>query len=189
MKHTNKIRIIGGQWKRRNLPFIPVKNLRPSPDSVRETLFNWLQANIVDADCLDLFAGSGALGFEAISRGANSAILVEKNAHQARQLQQNKQLLETDKIEVIAMDAFRFLQHYQGQSFNLIFLDPPFEHTILPKVFQLLIARKLIAPSAKIYVERQKSDLSLLLPENWHIIRQTTCGLVQSFLISTSRVE
>ncbi len=107
-KNSNTLRIIGGEWRSRKLPFVDAPGLRPTPDRIRETLFNWLQGNIHGANCIDMFAGSGALGFEALSRGAKDVIFIEKNAACVTQLNANLALLNTE-AKVIQSDALSFL--------------------------------------------------------------------------------
>lgn len=168
------------------LPFPSAKDLRPSPDRVRETVFNWLQWHIPGANCLDLFAGSGAFGFEAASRDAKTVTLVENNALVVKQLKHNATLLGADNVRIVQQDAVHFLRQYDAAPLDIIFLDPPFSTTIFPEIYEVIQTRQLLSVNAKIYIERQISTEPLPLPANWHIIRQTTCGLVQSYLISTS---
>ncbi|MFZ1575209.1 MAG: 16S rRNA (guanine(966)-N(2))-methyltransferase RsmD, partial [Chromatiaceae bacterium] len=125
-----RLRIVGGEWRGRRLPVLDQPGLRPTPDRVRETLFNWLAPLIRGAWCLDLFAGSGALGFEAASRGADRVVMIEKLANVARVLHENKLLLDARQIEVIHTDAGPWLAG-QAEPFNLVFLDPPFAEDLL----------------------------------------------------------
>ena len=120
-----RLRIVGGEWRGRRLPVLDQPGLRPTPDRVRETLFNWLAPLITGARCLDLFAGSGALGFEAASRGAGRVVMIEKSANVVRVLRENRLLLDARQVEVIHADAGPWLAG-QAEPFDLVFLDPPF---------------------------------------------------------------
>ena len=120
---NNQLRIIGGKWRGRKIKFPDIEGLRPTPDRVRETLFNWLSPVIIGAKCLDLFAGSGALGFEALSRGASKTVFVDSNNLVTQQLQYNQQLFQCSDIEIHKMSAEQYLQTTE-KSFDIIFLDP-----------------------------------------------------------------
>ena len=177
----NTLRIIGGRWRSRRLPFISVPNLRPTPDRVRETLFNWLQADIAQARCLDLFAGSGALGLEALSRGASELVFVEKNKAAAQRLVLNLECLNaSDSVE--NRDAESYLSS-QTQAFDIIFLDPPFRQAILPKILDLIIQHQLLMPEGLIYLEQEAEDI--LNPNRWGLkcIKATQAGQVKSYLL------
>ena len=180
-----QVRIIGGRWRSRKLWFPNTKNLRPSPDAVRETLFNWLQHDIHDSHCLDLFAGSGALGFEAASRGAASVVMVESDPETARQLNRNKSLLKAEENVIIVNSvASQFIDNCD-QQFDLLFLDPPFESGQLERSSMQIENSHILAPGALVYIESPKNNIPLSIPPSWHIIRQKTRGLVQSTLIET----
>ncbi len=179
----NKIRIIGGQWRSRQLPFQDFPGLRPTPARVRETLFNWLQHDIVGSRCLDLYAGSGALGFEAASRGAKQVIQVEKNPQICRQLQANAQLLKANQLRLIQQDVFRYLATGEQQPFDIIFLDPPFKQNLAVQTCQWLEEKRWLADDARIYVEVEKGLSLAGLPENWHLLRQKTAGEVDYYLM------
>lgn len=157
-KGSGSLRIIGGQWKGRKLPVASVPGLRPTPDRIRETLFNWLQWDIQQARCLDLFAGSGALGLEAASRGAKPVVLIEKHPKAASQLQQVITMLpaeQTQSLHLLNEDAYRFLQA-QHEAFDLIFLDPPYRKQHLAKVLDLITQNKLLKPYGMIYLEQEQ---------------------------------
>lgn len=180
---SNLLRIIGGEWRSRRLTFADAPHLRPTPDRVRETLFNWLQGRIVGAHCLDLFAGSGALGFEALSRGAKQVIMVEKHTAAANALRQNSQLLPATGAQLINDDALRYLQR-ATERFDIIFLDPPFRQDFLPKVLNLINTRGLLNTDGLIYLE-QEAEAALDFSEfGLAIYRQTKAGQVQSLLLS-----
>lgn len=149
-EQRNKVRIIGGAWRRRLLPFPDAQGLRPTPDRVRETLFNWLGQELDGQDCLDLFAGSGALGFEAASRGARRVLMVEKNRTAAQSLDANRRTLEAANVEVRQADALMMLAGLP-ERFDLIFLDPPFDLDLLPQL--LPKALPLLKDGGYIYIE------------------------------------
>ncbi len=181
----NTLRIIAGQWRGRKLPFPDQQGLRPTPDRVRETLFNWLQPVIPGSRCLDLFSGSGALGLEALSRGAASAVLVDSSTAVVGQLRRNLQLLNADNAEVVQSSAQSWLAHNQQLSagFDLVFLDPPFRQGMLEQCCELLEQSELLSPGARIYVEAEKELSPLPLPQNWQLLRQKDCGQLTSYLL------
>ncbi|WP_417069346.1 16S rRNA (guanine(966)-N(2))-methyltransferase RsmD [Niveibacterium terrae] len=148
----NQLRIVGGQWRSRRLTFTEAPGLRPTPDRVRETLFNWLGQDLQGWNCLDLFAGSGALGFEAASRGAARVTLLEQNPQVFAALRQNAELLGGTALHCVRGDALRFLAKC-GERFDLILLDPPFRMDWLPKLEKEL--PRLIAEGGAIYVEAE----------------------------------
>jgi len=154
--NNNSLRIIGGIWRSRRIHFIDSPEIRPTPDRVRETVFNWLAAYIHGAKCLDLFAGSGALGFEAKSRGARKVVLVEKDPHIAATLNEQKNLLsaqENDQqIEISNQNALTYL-HSAKQPFDIIFLDPPFASDLIEQVVVVVIERQLLSENGLLYIE------------------------------------
>ena len=183
---SGRVRIIGGKWKRRLITFPANRSLRPSPDAVRETLFNWINADLAGAHCLDLFAGSGVLGFEAVSRGAKSAVLVESDARACRSIQENTRLLGAEpEIQIYRGRAESYLAH-TDQQFDLVFMDPPFAAILVGEICGALDANGLCATGAKIYIESAKSNLPLPIPSSWNIIRESTRGSVQSTLVQVS---
>lgn len=147
---SNQVRIIGGQWRRRVLHFPDLPGLRPTPDRVRETLFNWLGQRLAGQRCLDLFAGSGALGFEAASRGARSVTLVERDRQAWAGLRATRELLAADQVELVLADGTAWLASCRD-TFDLIFLDPPFQSGVLERVLPEAATR--LAPEGKIYAE------------------------------------
>ena len=146
-----EVRIIGGLWKRSKLPVGLLPGLRPTPDRVRETLFNWLGGDLSGWRCLDAFAGSGALGFEAASRGAAAVTLLEREARQARSLEESKQRLKADMLQVVATDALSWMRRGAPASFELIFVDPPYDSDLLGPA--LAAAARLAVPGGYIYLE------------------------------------
>jgi 16S rRNA (guanine966-N2)-methyltransferase len=150
---ANEVRIIGGNWKGRKLRFPDAPGLRPTLGRVRETLFNWLSLRIAGARCLDLFAGSGALGFEALSRGAANVMLVEANRHAAQALRENASRLGAGSACMIrCASATRFLRETGGE-WDVIFLDPPFEAALLDDTLARILAGGWLAPGGVIYFE------------------------------------
>ncbi len=146
-----EVRIIGGAWKRSKLPVSLLPGLRPTPDRVRETLFNWLGADLAGWRCLDAFAGSGALGFEAASRGAASVLLLERESRQARSLEESKLRLKADMLQVVATDALSWMRRSAPDAFELVFIDPPFGSDLLGPA--LAAAARLLVPHGYIYLE------------------------------------
>lgn len=168
------IRIIGGDWRGRKLPVLDIEGLRPTSDRVRETLFNWLQFEIASKRCLDVFAGSGALGFEAKSRGAAEVLMLEKSEAVARQLKQNAQLLKTQAIEVQTTDSLQYLAYPAKQTFDLVFIDPPFNQNLVQPTLDTLFANGWVNHQAWLYIEQEKSLDWPTLPSGWQIYREKT---------------
>lgn len=181
---TSTVRIISGRWRSRKITFTAESGVRPTPDLVRETLFNWLMPYIDGATCLDLYAGSGAIGFEAASRGAASLVMVESDRTSARQLCINKNNLEANTVEVIQQSAEDFLQNTDNR-FDIVFLDPPFQQDMIESTCDQIKKNNVLKPSALIYIEAEKQLDPLPIPADWHIIRQHTQGAVAYYLIST----
>lgn len=180
----NQVRIIGGLWKGRKLRFAAGAALRPTPSRVRETLFNWLGPSIEGSDCLDLFAGSGALGFEALSRGARSLTLVDNDRRAAESLRRNAALLGAERFAVRKQGASAFLRQAASDgvfvsdepigSWDCIFLDPPFTSGLLAKALALLGEGQLLKPDGRVYFEaRRNTPLDL---QGWHIDREGHAG-------------
>ena len=159
---TQQLRIIGGQWRSRRLRFPAIDGLRPTMDRVRETVFNWLQFDVERARVLDAFAGSGALGFEALSRGAKEVIFLEKHAKAALQLKENLQTLGAENAQVWAGDALTWLDQ-NPEPYDLVFLDPPFHKDLL----QPAIEKLRLLPGALVYIEHE-ATLTPEFPQNWN---------------------
>lgn len=177
-KATNKLRIIGGRWGGRKLAFPDVDGLRPTPDRVRETLFNWLQAKLGGAHCLDLFAGSGALGFEAASRGAESVTLVENNIKAVQHLKDNIQLLTADACIVENITAQQFIAN-NAKQYDIVFLDPPYQADLWGEIATQLVNNAVLVDNALIYIEcPSKQDLPDL-PKQWQLIKDKKAGDVR----------
>lgn len=171
------VRIISGLWRGRKLPVQDAQGLRPTTDRVKETLFNWLAADIPHARCLDLFAGSGGLGFESASRQAELVTMIELNPQAFQQLQKNVASLKATNIQVVNTDALSFLKQ-PGTPHHVVFIDPPFRKGLLDETVTLLEQNGWLAEDAMIYIETEK-ELSIAgLPENWHLHREKTAGQV-----------
>lgn len=171
------VRIISGLWRGRKLPVHDAEGLRPTTDRVKETLFNWLAQEIPHARCLDLFAGSGGLGFEAASRQAEQVTMVELNAKAFAQLQQNVTALKAQNINVIHADALQFLKQ-QGTAQHIVFIDPPFRQGLLAEAVTLLEQNGWLAEDAMIYIETEKELPLETLPTSWSLHREKTAGQV-----------
>lgn len=184
-RKSNQLRIVGGQWRGRKLSFPDSPGLRPTPDRVRETLFNWLQPVIEGAHCLDLFAGSGALGFEAVSRGAARVVMIEQGAQVVGALRESIDKLKTTAVELVHGDALAYLTEAQhAEAFDIVFLDPPFEHHLIESCAGLLTQRGWLKSEAYIYLETE-SGLELSgLPKPWRITRRKRAGNVAYYLVS-----
>lgn len=173
-----ELRIIGGQWRGRKLRFPALPGLRPSPDRVRETLFNWLAPEISGARCLDLFAGSGALGLEALSRGAGFCQFLDSAAPAATRIDAHLTLLSCRAAAVQAIDALQWLQQKSGATFNMVFLDPPFRQGLLEECCALLEANGRLAPRAWIYIEAAADEAPPAVPPTWQLHRDKRAGQV-----------
>lgn len=182
-KGTNQLRIIGGQWRSRRLRFPDVVGLRPSSDRVRETLFNWLQPMIEGSRCLDLFAGSGALGLEALSRGATEVEFVDKHPKVIDALRKNLNLLEAKGGRVVQADSLAYLRG-TPRPFDIVFLDPPFRQGLLTPCLELL-AHGWLASGARIYLETELELGKPELPEGWELLRSKKAGQVAYYLVAS----
>ena len=197
-KTAGKLRIIGGRWRSRQLPIVDLPGLRPTTDRVRETLFNWLQADLPNAQCLDMFAGSGALGFEAASRGAIKVLMLELQAEAYKKLCDNTRSLMADNIQCLQQDAIAWLTD-AGQKvadnqsdmagFDVVFIDPPYESELLAQSCALLEQHGLLADGAKIYLEYPAQKSLPKLPVNWQIIRGKQAGQIGYYLAQRSPVN
>lgn len=176
--YRNKVSIIAGQWRGTKLQVTNIDGLRPTSSRIRETVFNWLRDDVRNAQCLDLFAGSGALGFEAVSRGAAMATLVDKHTKLCQQLQQTANRLGTDRVLIVHEDAMRFVQTNPA-TYDLVFLDPPFNARILlGSVCDALEQCNKLSSNAKIYIETAKQSTVNNLPLNWRQLHSKTAGEV-----------
>ena len=184
---SNRVRIIGGQWKRTPIEVVDAPGLRPTPDRVRETLFNWLGQGLDGRACLDLFAGSGALGLEAASRGASRVTLVERRSEPCRRIRLLRERLDARSVELLEMDAQRALAQFtrEARRFDLVFLDPPFGERWLERLWPLLPA--VLAPAACVYVEAEATLTDP--PAGFSIDRSARAGQVHYHLLSWSGHE
>ena len=173
-----QLRIIGGQWRSRQFDFPMAHGLRPTPNRVRETLFNWLAPYVEGAKVLDVFAGSGALFLEALSRGAGSALALDLNSAAINSLRGHLLTLRCDNGQLLQTDALRHLEQQPATSFDLVFLDPPFSQGLLLPACTLLEEKGWLAADAWVYTESENPPSSLGLPGNWRLHREQKAGQV-----------
>jgi 16S rRNA (guanine966-N2)-methyltransferase len=174
----NSVRIIGGGWRGRRVNFPDLPGLRPTPDRVRETLFNWLQHAVAGTRCLDLFAGSGALGLEALSRGAKQLVFVEQAVAASRSLQEQLvRLGGGGRGQVVEMGAARYLRS-TAEPFDIVFLDPPFGRGALAEYVPLLDEGGWLKPGALVYLENEKAEGVPALPAHWELLKSKSAGEV-----------
>lgn len=178
-RSTNTLRIIGGQWRSRRLAFPDVEGLRPTADRIRETLFNWLQERIAREDCLDLFAGSGACGMEALSRGARHVTFIDSASAAATAIRNNLALLGAEGSQVVCEDSLRWLlRQTPPPRYGLVFLDPPFAGDLLVRSATALEVSGLLRDDALLYLESAQSLAALPLPLNWSVLKARQAGKV-----------
>lgn len=178
-KPRNRFRIIAGQWRGRVLNFAEVDEIRPTADRIRETLFNWLQNEIVGASCLDVFTGSGALSFEALSRGAESVCSLELSAVACQTLKDNIELLQTNKMRLLKANSLDWLStHSPQEAFDIVFLDPPFAAELLQTCCELLESKGWLSNQAYIYLEANSPIDKVTLPEGWILEKHKKAGQV-----------
>ncbi len=173
----HQLRIIGGRWRGTRLDFPAVEAIRPTPDRVRETLFNWLAPTIGGARCLDLFAGSGALGLEALSRGARAVVFVDRDARIGAYLRETLGRLKCEDARVLVGDAQRCLVDLEGP-FEVVFLDPPFGAGLVPAYLAELSSRGMLSPGALVYIESEAEAGEPVLPAGWVLHRTGRAGKV-----------
>tara|TARA_R110002110_G_scaffold205066_7_gene416983 strand:+ start:106519 stop:107106 length:588 start_codon:yes stop_codon:yes gene_type:complete len=180
--NSSQLRIIGGRWRSRKLVFNAAEGLRPTTDRSRETLFNWLAPYLHDARCLDLFAGSGALGLEALSRGARHCDFVDSSAAVTRQISQHLETLDALDLGVChCMPATQFLKE-RGKSYDIVFVDPPFGKGLLESACAALECDRFLSDEAWIYIEHAAQEATPGLPDRWHLYRQKSTGGVNCAL-------
>jgi len=180
---TGKIRIIGGKWRSRKINFPQIPGLRPTHDRIRETLFNWLMSDIEGANCLDLFAGSGALGFEALSRGAKHVTFIDNSPKVISALKQNVVTLEAASMVNIIQTECPSVMHLKQAPFHIVFLDPPFYQGLLAPTLEWLEENRYIKPGALIYVEAEKTLTTLPIPNDWEVFKQKKTASVSYALL------
>ena len=170
------VRLISGQWRGRKLPVLSQHDLRPTSDRVRETLFNWLAPSIAQARVLDVFAGSGSLGFEALSRYAAHATLCEKSRPVAAQLKKNKAMLNCDDADIICKDALTFLSQGCKAPFDIVFLDPPFRQNLVAPCVEALMQHGWLRDGALVYIEQEQEAQPLVMESQWHLEKEKVAG-------------
>ncbi len=190
MRHPGpprEVRIIGGAWRRSKLPVADVPGLRPTPDRVRETLFNWLGQDLTGWRCIDAFAGSGALGFEAASRGAASVLLLERDPQLVRSLRASRERLHAEQLTVEAADALAWLRRAPPQSAELVFVDPPFDLDLFERA--LAAAAPVVVPGGFVYLEADRAfDDPAVAPHGLRVHRRSRAGAVHFHLLQRSEV-
>lgn len=172
------VRIIAGEWRSRRLNVPEGAGLRPTPDRVRETVFNWLAPSIEGARVLDAFTGSGALVLEALSRGAADAVALDTNPAAIANLRDNLEVLRCPRGQLLQTDAVRYLEGPVKQTFDVVFLDPPFYEGLLATVCTLLEERQWLGEHAWIYTESEAAPSTLSMPESWRLHREKKTGQV-----------
>lgn len=182
---AGRLRIVAGIWRSRLLQIADVPGLRPTSERIRETLFNWLAPRIPGARCLDLCAGTGALGIEALSRGAAELVFVERSAAATKTLRGNLASLGGTGAEVLSLDARRYLAGSAAKPFDIVFLDPPFKADLHDELCRLLAQQSWLAGDARIYIEMDKDQPELCLPEGWQVLKNKTAGKVRYLLAAT----
>ena len=189
-KKLNTVRINAGEWRSRLIKFPDAEGLRPTPERVRQTVFNWLGQDLAGLNCLDLFSGTGVMGFEALSRGAIAVTLVEKSSPAYKALISNKQLLQADKANILHQDALQFLNQ-NTLKFNIIFLDPPYNQEWLPKVLPLIAThlheRGLVYVEAEYALDESQSNASAGFMDDWQIVKQNKAGNVFYHLLKAQK--
>ena len=183
--HRSQLRIIGGQWRSRKLAFTAAEGLRPTGDRMRETLFNWLAPTINGANCADLFAGSGALGLEALSRGAQYCDFVDSSATVNSQINQHLATLEATSLATCHTDTATGYLSRTRKALDIVFIDPPFNCGLVIPTCAQLQASQILAPEALIYIETPATEALTELPSGWDIHREKITGGVACRLYAT----
>lgn len=188
-KRANQLRIIGGQWRGRKLAFPTVEGLRPTADRIRETLFNWLAPVISGARCLDLFAGSGALGLEALSRGASFCCFIDSTTAASQQIISNLALLDCNTAVTHTKQAAHWLEEFDhacAETYDIIFLDPPFGKNLATKCLELIEHKQLLRTNGLVYLETHRDEAAPVTPPHWQLHREKTTGQVSYRLYRVS---
>jgi 16S rRNA (guanine966-N2)-methyltransferase len=178
-----RLRIVAGKWRSRLLEIADEPGLRPTSERVRETVFNWLAPLIQGSRCLDLFAGTGALGFEALSRGAASAVFVENSRRAAKVIETSAQILDASGAVIHCGDAAEYVRNAQPASFDIVFLDPPFADDRLGDLCRLIDEHGILAPGGRIYLEQDRAKPGAPLPDRWRVLKDKTAGNVRYMLV------
>jgi len=188
---AGSVRIIAGDWRGRRLPVPDVPGLRPSGDRSRETLFNWLHGHLRGAVVLDLFAGTGVLGLEAVSRGAASAVLVEKSRQAAAQLRASVEMLTANRgsfsVSVVEADALQWLGSQPSESFDLVFIDPPFGQDLAAAALQELQQAQHLKPGGLVYLETARAETLPPFAAGWEVLKEQALGEVKMYLLRAFR--
>jgi 16S rRNA (guanine966-N2)-methyltransferase len=174
-----QIRIIAGKWRSRQIRFPEVSGLRPTGDRIRETLFNWLAPEIHGARCLDLFSGSGAFCFEALSRGAAYCLALEKHPQAIACLTENKSLLDASELVIAQQDTLKYLRQRADKPFDIIFVDPPFDLNLINEVCSLLEENGWVSDGGMIYCELPSQQNNFAPPGNWQVSRNKVASGVK----------
>ena len=180
-----KVRIVAGRWRGRKIEFLNLQSLRPTPDRVRETLFNWLAPTISKAHCLDLFAGSGVIGFESLSRGAASVVMVDNNLRVCAKLRQQAARLEAKNIRIVHQEATQFINH-TSETFDIVFIDPPFRSELASVLVHTLSKHPILNPQAMLYVEMPIAKQLDITKTEWQVMRSAKTKQVRYFLLGSS---
>ena len=184
-----RLRIVAGKWRSRLLPVAEHDGLRPTSERVRETLFNWLSAEIRGSRCLDAFAGTGALGFEAASRGAAEVTLFEKSPAVARVLRDSVSELQAEAVTVEVGDVLAHLSRRADLPYDIVFLDPPFAADLLEESCRLLQSNAWLADGAAVYIEQEKRQSLPPLPDAWQVEKDKRAGNVRYLLVRAAPTE
>lgn len=178
--YKNSIRIIGGDLRSRKIDFPTITGLRPTSDRIRETLFNWIQMDLAGNNCLDLFAGSGALGIESLSRGASSVTFVEENQQAAKSIEENLDRFHLSDGHVICSDAHNWIdtQNLPVTKYDVVFLDPPFSTNTIASTCQHLDSSPLLNQACKIYIESGTNPNEIIFPQGWRRLKEKKAGQV-----------
>ena len=182
----NQVRIIGGEWRSRRLEFPPEIGVRPSGDRIRETLFNWLSPWIHGSRCLDAFAGSGALGFEALSRGAREVTFLDSNERVCAALHRNSGTLQAPGVRILQTDTLQWLKQPPEEPFDIIFLDPPFAENLHARCLAAIAGAGLCHEESLVYVE-SPADAALVVPAEWETVREKRTGNLDCRLVRQLR--
>jgi 16S rRNA (guanine966-N2)-methyltransferase len=182
-----KLRIIAGKWRGKKIAFKERESLRPTPDRVKETLFNWLQPIIHDADCLELFAGTASLSLEALSRGARFAQAVELNQESVQEIEKIASELKDCNLATARADVVSWL-NASKRSFDIIFIDPPYAVNLIPTCLEIILQRKLLKPNGRIYFE-YNNEMDLSAFAQLEVLKQQRAGVVHYYLIRVNPVE
>jgi len=180
---SGRLRIVAGKWRSRLLPVADEPGLRPTSERIRETLFNWLASTIEGSRCLDLFAGSGALGLEALSRGAKEVVFVENSARATAVLKESVNMLEASGARIHQADAIKYLKS-EPEPFDIVFLDPPFAADLLEDLCRLLSEGNWLAEGGRVYLEQDRERPLPELPDGWTPLNDKTAGQVRYALVT-----